>query len=360
MRVHSAVLIVLVVTSPLTAVAPPAGLRPAQVRAAVARGLPRLVDGAAGYADQRQCFSCHNQALPLLALSTAKGRNFAVSEKDVQRQLRFTADSLARNRDDYKKGKGQGGQADTAGYALFALEVGGWKADATTEAVVEYLLARNSDLGYWKPVSNRPPTEASPFTTTYLAVRGLKRFGTSDQQKRIGDRLERALRWLRAARPRDTEDRVFLMRALKLAGADEIEVRAAARELARAQRKDGGWAQTDTLESDAYATGSVLVALHQDGGLAVSDPAYRRGLSFLISAQLPDGSWKVRSRSRPFQTYFESGFPHKKDQFISIAASGWATTALALACDVGKPDATRPREESASRSLIVPVPAVER
>jgi hypothetical protein len=46
---------------------------------------------------------------------------------------------------------------------------------------------------------------------------------------------------------------------------------------------------------------------------------------------LPDGSWLVRSRSRPFQTYFETGFPHGKDQWISSAATGWATTALALA-----------------------------
>ena len=40
-------------------------------------------------------------------------------------------------------------------------------------------------------------------------------------------------------------------------------------------------------------------------------------------------SW---SRSKPFQPYFESGFPHGKDQFVSMAASGWATVALALAC----------------------------
>ena len=33
-------------------------------------------------------------------------------------------------------------------------------------------------------------------------------------------------------------------------------------------------------------------------------------------------------------TYFESGFPHGKDQFISIAASSWATTALALSLPV--------------------------
>src|SRR5262249_22594364 len=97
------------------------------------------------------------------------------------------------------------------------------------------------------------------------------------------------------------------------------------------QRQDGGWAQLPDMESDAYATGSALVALHQAGGLAVDDRAYRRGLSYLISTQRDDGSWHVVSRSKPFQTYFESGYPHGKDQFISIAAGGWATTALALA-----------------------------
>jgi hypothetical protein len=86
------------------------------------------------------------------------------------------------------------------------------------------------------------------------------------------------------------------------------------------------------MDSDAYATGTVLVALHQAGGLPTTDPAYQRGVAFLLKAQREDGSWLVRSRSKPFQRYFESGFPHGKDQFISITASAWATTALALTC----------------------------
>jgi hypothetical protein len=90
------------------------------------------------------------------------------------------------------------------------------------------------------------------------------------------------------------------------------------------------------MESDAYATGTALVALHEAGGLATTDPAYRKGVKYLLAAQLPDGTWHVRSRSRPFQTYFESGFPHGKDQFISLAASGWAATALALALPAGE------------------------
>ena len=60
------------------------------------------------------------------------------------------------------------------------------------------------------------------------------------------------------------------------------------------------------------------------------DEAIRRGLRFLIDTQLDDGSWHVVTRAKAFQTYFESGFPHEKDQFISIAASSWATLALLM------------------------------
>ena len=193
-------------------------------------------------------------------------------------------------------------------------------------------LLRDKDESHWRTVSKRPPSEMSPFTTTYLALRGLQAFGTEEQQERIATRSEQVHCWLLDAPAQDTEDRVFRLWGLKRAGAGEKELQAAAQDLLRSQRKDGGWAQTEEMESDAYATGSALAALHLAGSLAVSDPAYQRGLRFLIGGQLEDGSWLVRSRSRPFQLYFESGFPHGKDQFISAAASAWATTALAFAC----------------------------
>ena len=48
-----------------------------------------------------------------------------------------------------------------------------------------------------------------------------------------------------------------------------------------------------------------------------------------------DGSWFVKSRAMKIQPYFESGFPYGKNQFISVAASGWAAAALALALPAG-------------------------
>jgi hypothetical protein len=179
--------------------------------------------------------------------------------------------------------------------------------------------------------SDRPPTESSHFTANYLAIRGLRSFATADQKIRVDRRIDEARRWLLANAPKDTEDRVFRLWALKLADATDEQVQAACHDLLATQREDGGWSQTVDLESDAYATGSALVALHHAGGLGVADAAYACGLKVILCLQKVDGSWHVRSRSKPFQTYFESGFPHGPDQFISIAASSWATTALALA-----------------------------
>jgi hypothetical protein len=325
---------------PLTVLLLPAGAVPSaepansvdEVKAAVGKALPLLWKGAEGHVGQRTCFACHNQAVPILAFTTARERGFAVNDEDLQKQLKFIAAFLAGNQENYRQGKGQGGQADTAGYALFALELGGWKPDATTEAVAEYLLRFNKEQGRWRATSKRPPSEASDFTPTYLALRALRKWATTAQKERAEERMEAARGWLLKTPARDTEDRVFRLWALREAGADEEDLKPAVKDLMRTQRADGGWAQLDGKDSDAYATGSVLVALHRAGGLATGDPAYQRGVAFLLKSQREDGSWLVHSRSRPFQTYYESGFPHGKDQFISMAASGWATTALALAC----------------------------
>jgi hypothetical protein len=318
----------------LSLVAPSAAREPAptvgEVRAAVAKALPLIQKGSAGHLAHRSCFACHHQAIPLLAQSVAHPRGFSVPEEEFEKQVHAILTFLDGNRANYLKGRGQGGQVDTAGYALWALELGGCQPDQTTAAVAEYLLLADKDLDHWRVTSNRPPSEASSFTTTYLAVRGLQTFGTAEQKGRINARLQVVRGWLTKTPARDTEDRVFRLWALKRLGAEGREVQAAARELISTQRPDGGWSQLDTLPSDAYATGTALVALHEAAGLAPEDAVYRRGMKYLLATQLPDGSWHVHSRSQPFQTYFESGFPHGKDQFISLAASSWAAAALTL------------------------------
>src|SRR5262245_46898708 len=129
------------------------------------------------------------------------------------------------------------------------------------------------------------------------------------------------------ARSRRTR-RIGCFNCWALAGQEAVTK--AVRKLAGEQREDGGWAQLPTLASDAYATGLALYALHEGGGVAVDHPAYRRGVEFLLRTQLADGSWFVASRSFPIVNYSNSGFPHGRSQFISAAATCWATMALTL------------------------------
>lgn len=310
---------------------------PKLIREAIARSLALIEKSTEEYRRQRQCFSCHHQALPVLALAEARRRGFVIDEENFEEQLRHTFEHLKRGRSNYREGRGQGGRADTAGYALWTLEEGGWKPDETTSAVTHFLLQWQKDRDHWRHTSNRPPSEASDFTTTYLAIRGLRAFGTADQQPDIEARVRNARKWLAEAKPEDTEDRVFRLRALSYLNAGKDAITSAAAELIAAQRDDGGWAQKPDMKSDAYATGTALVALQQAGALRADDPAYRRGVQFLLKAQRDDGSWHVESRSKPFQTYFESGFPHGKDQFIAITASSWATLALLRALPEKEP-----------------------
>ena len=303
---------------------------PDQIRHAVTKSISLLESSRDEYTHHRNCFSCHHQGVPGIGLSIARSRKYPVNDELWKKQIAFTADFLTRDRERYVSGQGQGGQVDTAGYAMLTLELGEYKSDATTSAVVEYLLNRDKERAFWPTTSRRPPSEASAFTTTYLALRALKSFATTEQQDRVKLRFTKAREWLIATPPKDTEDRVFRLWALKLVGADESIIEQSTRDLVRTQRPDGGWSQIDSIESDAYATGSALVVLHLAGNVDVHDAVYERGVRFLLRTQREDGSWYVHSRSKPFQTYFESGYPHGKDQFISVAAGGWATAALAL------------------------------
>ncbi len=301
-------------------------------RHAVETALPLIVKSTAEYSDHRDCFSCHHQAVPVLALTTARDRGFAVEADTIAGPVELAETDLRGAIESYRKGEGQGGGATRAGYALFTIDVGGGSADEAAGAVVDFLLKRDGKAGHWRSSSNRPPSEASDFATTYLALRALSTYGKPMQKDRIAERTDQARKWLESARAIDTEDRVFRLFALKAASAPDESIRKAAEALIATRRDDGGWSQLDGGESDAYATGSALVALHRAGGLATDDPAYRKAMRFLISSQRDDGSWFVHSRSKPFQPYFESGFPYGKDQFISMAATSWAVTALAEAC----------------------------
>jgi Planctomycete cytochrome C len=125
------------------------------------------------------------------------------------------------------------------------------------------------------------------------------------------------------------------MLGLRWAGESAEMLTCLARSLRRQQRKDGGWAQLPTLESDAYATGEALFTLAQFVKAPITDPAWQRGLRFLLETQEDNGTWHVARRAFPFQPTMKSGFPHHRDSWISAAATSWAVMALTQVSPIG-------------------------
>jgi hypothetical protein len=243
---------------------------------------------------------------------------------------------LASRRERLLQGTGVADQLD-AGYWLVALAAAGAVRDDTTDAILHYLTLKQAKDGRWRITLFRPPSNDGDFTATALAVRGLKLFGPPGRGEEIAARVAKARAWLVSATPRTAEDRTFQLLGLIWAGARKEDTDKAVAALLARQGKDGGWFQLESMSSDAYATGEVLVALQQSGAVSVADPAYQRGTQFLLKSQLADGSWFVQSRSLPVQPYFETGFPHGRSQFISCAATSWATAALGLSMAAPKP-----------------------
>lgn len=301
-------------------------------RAAVEKSLPLILRSVTEYGLHRDCFSCHHHAVPMLAATIARDHGFSVDKDVLDQIVDQTRDDLRGALKSYQSGQGQGGGATRAGYALFTLKAAGADPDETTAAVVSFLLSRDQREGRWRTTSDRPPSEASDFTTTYLAIEALREYGSKAEKDRIDDRIAKARKWLEETPGKSTEDQVFRLFGLHAVDADPATIETVAADLLRSQHEDGGWSQLADTPSDAYATGSVLVALQRSGRVSAADSAFQAGLKFLKESQQADGSWHVVSRSKPFQPYFESGFPHGKDQFISMAASSWATAALALGC----------------------------
>jgi squalene cyclase len=164
-----------------------------------------------------------------------------------------------------------------------------------------------------------------------MAIRALKTYGTPGRAAEMKDRIERAKQWLLRATPLTTEDFDMRLVGVATAGATPAELRKLAEPILAKQRADGGFAQRETLASDAYATGMTLWALANAGVVKPSDDVFKKGVKFLLSTQAADGSWHVVSRATKFQIYFESGFPYGQDQWISTQGTGWAASALALA-----------------------------
>ncbi len=293
-------------------------------RMAVARAVSLIEKSATTYVDKRECFSCHHQALTMMAMSRAKRSGIELQPDSLSMQVQFSLEYFGDRRKRLLKGEGVPGGAYNAGYALTGLAAAGTPPSAVTEALVQYLLKNEHKDGGWRIRTHRPPLEDSHFTATALGIKGIAEFAEPAEK---AEPAKRALAWLKKTSPKSTEDHAFKVLGLHW-GEAKIGKQKAAEALLELQSTQGGWSQTTDMKSDAYATGLALSALRQSGALTANSPQYKYGVKWLLDHQEPDGSWLVKTRSKPIQKYFESSFPHGKDQFISISATCWAVIEL--------------------------------
>jgi len=297
-------------------------------REAVEKSLPMLQRTSASFLKEGGCVSCHNQNLTAMAVSLARTNKLAVDDATAAMQSKTVRLQWASFEPLILQRVDPPGAMDSLMYSVLHLAVEGGAPDHTVDAIIHNIAGEQRRAGNWT-ISGvaRPPMEDGDFSRTAICLRSLSAFPLPGRKAEFEERIQRAAAWLKAATPRTTEDRSMQLLGLKWANVDRRATEDGLKKLIALQRADGGWAQTPNLTSDAYATGEVLYTIHELG-VSASEEAYRRGVTYLLKTQLADGSWHVASRAPKFQPYFQSGFPHDHDQWISSAATAWATMAL--------------------------------
>jgi ankyrin repeat protein len=321
----------------VTAVKAPAAEPALQdVHTAVARGIALLEEAAPKFFPKSGCISCHNVSIPMMALTEARRRGYPVKAESTQQLVKKTVGAFGPQRDLMLSGFcGIVGSAPTGAYTLISLHGEGYAPDLFTDAVAHCLTVGQHPEGHWyKGTDSRPPLSGeSGIPNTALATQAVKLYSPPAQARDLGAKIARARTYLLSAKPWFGDDYAYRLFGLFWTEAQQDQIKAAAHELIGQQRSDGGWAQTPYMTSDAYETGLSLSALAQADPGSVDSAAYRRGVDYLMRTQETDGSWHVRSRAFGFQPYFESGFPHGHDQWISMAATAWSAMALLPAAE---------------------------
>jgi hypothetical protein len=308
----------------------PAAPRPGPAEA-LARSSALLQKTSTGFFNKSGCVGCHHQPLVARAQQAMKGAaaidQAAVKEQTAQLKAQWLA-----SQEEFLQSINPGGGPNRLAEGLLGLEAAGYAPDAITDAAVVDLAEAQAVDGSWPSGEEqpRPPITDSAIACTARALRAVQAYTIPARREEFERRIAAARAWLKQAQPSSTDD--FAMRLLGLAWsrAGKADLQDAAAALIARQREDGGWAGNPYLKSEAFSTGEALVAL-AEAGTAVSNPAFRRGVEFLLATQYPDGSWYVRSRSIKLQPYFESSFPFGHDQWISTAGTAWAAQAIAIA-----------------------------
>jgi N-acyl-D-amino-acid deacylase len=297
-------------------------------REAISRALAVSQPVAGKFLHNGGCSSCHSQYLNGMAVGAARSAGVKTEPALENADTRATQSLRGSLQEAFFQAQEPGDSSEAVGFALLQLASAGVPQSLAIDSMVHHMAAMQRKEGDWQTFEGRPPIESGEFGQTARAIRALRSFPIPARKDEFEQRIQRAAAWVEKAEPLTTEDRT--MQILGLVWAGHTAPAGRVKELVGKQRTDGGWGQTDYHQSDAFATGEALWALHESG-MTSSDPVYRRGVDFILRTQQEDGTWHVVSRSFGFQPYFQSGFPYEQDQWISQAGTAMAVIGLSFA-----------------------------
>ena len=297
-------------------------------REAISRALAVSQPVAGKFLHNGGCSSCHSQYLNGMAVGAARSAGVKTEPALENEDTRATLILRGSLQEAFFQAQEPGDSSEAVGFALLQLASAGVPQSLVIDSMVHHMAAMQRKEGDWQTFEGRPPIESGEFGQTARAIRALRSFPIPARKDEFEQRIQRAAAWVEKVEPLTTEDRT--MQILGLVWAGHTAPAGRVKELVGKQRTDGGWGQTDYHQSDAFATGEALWALHESG-MTSSDPVYRRGVDFILRTQQEDGTWHVVSRSFGFQPYFQSGFPYEQDQWISQAGTAMAVIGLSFA-----------------------------
>ena len=285
----------------------------------------------------QNCISCHNQLLPLMAVSLAKRKGIDHDQQALEQMVSMERKMPKIQQAINSETTFHPSPSTFFGYLLWGMASESAQPDFSTDVAVHCVAAYQAEDGGWLQPFSRPPITDSEISSTALGVRALTLYPLPGRKAEMEERVARAADWLRKSTPRITEDHVLKLLGLYWAGEQRERLAPLVSELSDLQRADGGWAQLPDLQSDAYATGQALYALQEAGGKGGADDVLRKGFAYLVRTQCTDGSWLVRRRAYPFQPTMDARFPHGRDAWISTAATSWAVMALGTGLETQQP-----------------------
>ncbi len=216
-----------------------------------------------------------------------------------------------------------------APYVLLGLAAERYQPEPYTDIAVDYIMGQQKPDGSFGAEYGRSPLEGGEMHLAALCVRAIQLYAPPAQSKRVDQVVSRTRTWLENTVADVQQEQNFQLLGLQWCGSSRQQKEKVAARLLALQHPDGSWSQLPTMTGDAYATGQALYALSESGMTQPRDPAFQKGVTWLLKHQDASGAWIMETRAFAIQPFFNSDFPpYDENQYISATATNWAALAL--------------------------------